>query len=934
MSAWTVRAIAVGEMCPFARITSATIARRWGVIRRPRLRSSASRSGWVTVEATGASIVAKPCRCKSAEFRPVEGCRGVARPTGARCEPARVGDRGRAAPRGSPAARRAPRSTPRGARRSLEGPVCQAEGSPRAPARPPPRGSGATPPCRGVGYRGTRGSRRPGASVRPGRTGCRSGHRDAAWPTRRSARTPTPPRAPADAPSATPQSTSPSRGTARGPPSRRANRPDRTAGSPRRVVSSGSSHAARPASREPRQRPRHPMVVAIVRRRGPRWRGPVLRHRRPTRAVAAGTASPRGRRTRGARRGTTRRCSRSQRSSRTPMNRPSARPRTCAWRGRRALAPPAIGRASPRGHGARARRRPGEVPRSGAAYRASIASPAWCSRDRDGDRSLGSPGARDRAGARAARRGSRHRAAPGGRGRAPRAWGQGGRAGGHGAGRPDRHPRSRPHARAPDRRGEPARRRGDPPSEPRLRARGGERGERSTGAKDRPAVRPRRLRRCRPSVPAGEGARGRSGRPERSGARGAPLRSRLRARGAVVHRDRRGRGARVRRGRRRAAARAAVRRRRGGRGRGDRRSPRPRRPHLAPGGTGRRHRRRARVDPRRRVAHGAPPPGRCGGAPHGRSRDPGVTRCRRAVRARYAAADARRRRRGGRARSHADHARRRPARHRGPGGRDPLIRCARMPELVRLDVDEGVGIVRLDRPPANAISLELSRELLEVLREAEVRDDVGALVLWGGPTVFAAGADIKGMVDAGPGEIREQVTTLGAACDRLEAIPKISIAAINGYALGGGFELALACDLRYAASDATVGQPEIRIGVIPGAGGTQRIVWLAGLGVARDLTYTGRRVPAEEARALGLVERVVPPEDLLDTVVADAKAFVRGPRRALAAAKEATLHAAREPGSSGLGLERELFLSLFEGADQREGMQAFLEKRPPEFRGD
>jgi enoyl-CoA hydratase len=257
-----------------------------------------------------------------------------------------------------------------------------------------------------------------------------------------------------------------------------------------------------------------------------------------------------------------------------------------------------------------------------------------------------------------------------------------------------------------------------------------------------------------------------------------------------------------------------------------------------------------------------------------------------------------------------------------------------MPELVRLDVDEGVGVVRLDRPPANAISLELSRELLEVLREAEVRDDVGALVLWGGPTVFAAGADIKGMVDAGPGEIREQVTTLGAACDRLEAIPKISIAAINGYALGGGFELALACDLRYAASDATVGQPEIRIGVIPGAGGTQRIVWLAGLGVARDLTYTGRRVPAEEARALGLVERVVPPEDLLDTVVADAKAFVRGPRRALAAAKEATLHAAREPGSSGLGLERELFLSLFEGADQREGMQAFLEKRPPEFRGD
>jgi enoyl-CoA hydratase/carnithine racemase len=257
-----------------------------------------------------------------------------------------------------------------------------------------------------------------------------------------------------------------------------------------------------------------------------------------------------------------------------------------------------------------------------------------------------------------------------------------------------------------------------------------------------------------------------------------------------------------------------------------------------------------------------------------------------------------------------------------------------MSELVRLEIDDGVGIVRLDRPPANAISLELSRGLLEVLREAEIRDDVGAIVLWGGPTLFAAGADIRGMIDADPSEIREQVSTLGAACDRLEAIPKISIAAISGYALGGGFELALACDLRYAASDATVGQPEIKIGVIPGAGGTQRIAWLAGLGVARDLTYTGRQVPAEEAKALGLVGRVVPPDELLDAAVADARGFARGPRRALAAAKEATLHAAREPGSSGLGLERELFLSLFGGADQREGMQAFLEKRPTEFRGD
>ncbi|MGH7541568.1 MAG: enoyl-CoA hydratase/isomerase family protein, partial [Gemmatimonadota bacterium] len=122
-----------------------------------------------------------------------------------------------------------------------------------------------------------------------------------------------------------------------------------------------------------------------------------------------------------------------------------------------------------------------------------------------------------------------------------------------------------------------------------------------------------------------------------------------------------------------------------------------------------------------------------------------------------------------------------------------------MAELVRLEVDDGVGIVRLDRPPANAISLELSLRLVEVLHDADERDEVGALVLWGGPKLFAAGADIKEMVDHGPDEIRTQVSALGEACDLLEAMPKISIAALTGYALGGGFELSLACDLRYAA---------------------------------------------------------------------------------------------------------------------------------------
>jgi len=257
-----------------------------------------------------------------------------------------------------------------------------------------------------------------------------------------------------------------------------------------------------------------------------------------------------------------------------------------------------------------------------------------------------------------------------------------------------------------------------------------------------------------------------------------------------------------------------------------------------------------------------------------------------------------------------------------------------MPDLVRLEVDDGVGIVRIDRPPANAISLQLSIELLAALEEAGSRADVGALVVWGGPKLFAAGADIKEMVDHGPDEIRAQVSKLGEACDLVESLPKISIAAITGFALGGGFEFSLACDLRYAADDAKVGQPEVAIGVMPGAGGTQRIAWLAGVGVARDLTYTGRQVDAEEAHALRLVERVLPADQVFEAAVQDARRFARGPRRALAAAKEALRGAVGPDGPSAVAREKELFIALFGGHDQREGMRAFLEKRTPGFRGE
>lgn len=254
-----------------------------------------------------------------------------------------------------------------------------------------------------------------------------------------------------------------------------------------------------------------------------------------------------------------------------------------------------------------------------------------------------------------------------------------------------------------------------------------------------------------------------------------------------------------------------------------------------------------------------------------------------------------------------------------------------MEELVHLEVADGVAVLTLDRPPMNAFDLHLGRALRARIREAGARDDVGALVLTGGRTLFAAGADIKAMAGWGPEETRPSVDALGDACDLLESLPKISIAAVNGYALGGGLELALACDLRYVAEDAKLGQPEIRLGVIPGAGGTQRLVPLVGLARTRDLVYTGRQVDAAEARTIGLADRVTAPDEVLGAAVETAAGLAAGPRQALAAAKAAIRAALLTPGASGVAEERALFLRLFGTADQREGMAAFLQKRPPSF---
>jgi enoyl-CoA hydratase/carnithine racemase len=257
-----------------------------------------------------------------------------------------------------------------------------------------------------------------------------------------------------------------------------------------------------------------------------------------------------------------------------------------------------------------------------------------------------------------------------------------------------------------------------------------------------------------------------------------------------------------------------------------------------------------------------------------------------------------------------------------------------MGDFVRLEVDDGVGVIRIDRPPANAIDLTVGLELLEAAKEAGGRADIGALVVWGGPRIFAAGADIKAMADWSAHEVRPSVEALGDACDLLEELPKPVIAAVNGFALGGGLELALACDLRYLGADAKVGQPEIRLGVIPGAGGTQRLTQLVGPGLARRLVYTGEQMDAPAALAAGLAERVIASGDVLDVAVADGRSFARGPRLALAAAKGAIRAAVRTPGPDGARAERALFLELFGTADQREGMRAFLEKREPRFGGE
>ncbi|HEY5837045.1 enoyl-CoA hydratase/isomerase family protein [Streptomyces sp.] len=253
---------------------------------------------------------------------------------------------------------------------------------------------------------------------------------------------------------------------------------------------------------------------------------------------------------------------------------------------------------------------------------------------------------------------------------------------------------------------------------------------------------------------------------------------------------------------------------------------------------------------------------------------------------------------------------------------------------VTLEVDEGVGTVRLDRPPMNALDSTTQDVLKAVAEEAARRPDVRAVVVWGGEKVFAAGADIKEMRAMSYEDMADRAPDLQGAFTAMARIPKPVVAAVTGYALGGGCELALCADFRIAADDARLGQPEILLGLIPGAGGTQRLARLVGPSRAKDLIFTGRTVTAAEALAIGLVDRVVPAGEVYEQARAWAARLARGPAYALRAAKEAVDRGLETDLDTGLAIERALFAGLFATADRETGMRSFVEEGPGKARFD
>jgi enoyl-CoA hydratase len=252
-------------------------------------------------------------------------------------------------------------------------------------------------------------------------------------------------------------------------------------------------------------------------------------------------------------------------------------------------------------------------------------------------------------------------------------------------------------------------------------------------------------------------------------------------------------------------------------------------------------------------------------------------------------------------------------------------------ENIKSTIQDSVGIVTLDRPDAlNALSDDLMRELTSALVEFETNDNIGAIIITGSEKAFAAGADIKRMVDlsymdAYLGDF------IGPYWHSITNCRKPIIAAVAGYALGGGCELAMMCDFIIAADTAKFGQPEIKIGIIPGAGGTQRLTRFVGKSKAMEMCLTGRMMDAEEAERCGLVSRIVAANRLLEETIETAAAIAALSRPSVFMAKTAVNRAYETTLTEGIKSERALFLSLFATEDQKEGMKAFIEKRAPSW---
>jgi enoyl-CoA hydratase len=251
-----------------------------------------------------------------------------------------------------------------------------------------------------------------------------------------------------------------------------------------------------------------------------------------------------------------------------------------------------------------------------------------------------------------------------------------------------------------------------------------------------------------------------------------------------------------------------------------------------------------------------------------------------------------------------------------------------MGELVRVEVQAATGTIRLDRPPMNALNAQLQDELAAAAAQVSGDPRIRAVILYGGEKVFAAGADIKEMAQASYADMLVISKRLQHAFAAVAGIGKPVIAAVTGYALGGGLELALCADFRVAGASARLGQPEIALGVIPGAGGTQRLPRLIGPARAKDIVFTGRFVDADEALAIGLVDRVVPDAQVYQAAAEMAARYATGPALALRAAKQAIDAGLDTDLDTGLQIERMHFAGLFTTADQREGMRSFMENGP------